>query len=84
MFCRPNFSSIGFIDMLFVQEYKSNHYIELGDKVNCILFNEIILCIHDCLVMVLMDPLLLNILVISKHIKTQRETTDNNINEIFL
>ena len=84
MFCRPNFGSIGFIDMLFVQENKSNHYMKLGDKVNCILFNETILCIHDCVVMVLMDLLLLNIQVISKHIKTKRETTDNNINEVFL
>ena len=84
MFCRPNFGSIGFIDMLFVQENTSNHYIKLGDKVNCILLNETIFCIHDGMVMVLMDPLLLNILVISKHIKTKRETTDNNINEIYL
>ena len=84
MFCRPNFGSIGFIDMLFVQENKSNHYMKLGDKVNCILLNETILCIHKCVVMVLMDLLLLNIQVINKHIKTKRETTDNNINEILL
>ena len=55
MFCRPNFGSIGFIDMLFVQENTPNHYMKLGDKVNCILLNETIWCIHDCLVMVLME-----------------------------
>ena len=31
-----------------------------------------------------MDLLLHIIQVINKHIKTERETTDNNINEIFL